>query len=222
MIQDLSIRQSIIEHCLKMQEDGINQGTAGNISHRVEGGILVTPSGMPYHKMTPEDIVFISNEGEIEEGKIPSSEWRFHHSILMNNPDCNAVIHAHALYATMVSILGIDELPAIHYMVAICGANAVPCAEYATYGTEELNQNITAAMAQKKSKACILKNHGLVATEATMEKTYNLLCEIEFLCRVYMGVASVGTFTTLPDDEIVHVLEKFKSYGLNVKHPNKK
>ncbi len=219
MTDTLSIRQDIIAHCLKMKEEGLNQGTAGNISHRVPGGILVTPSGMPYDIMQPEDLVFITDAGEIEEGKVPSSEWRFHHSILMARPDCNAVIHSHSLYATMVSILGIDELPAIHYMIALSGSNAIPCADYATYGTEELNQNIQKVMGD--SKACILKNHGLVAAEANLQKAFVLLAETEYLCQVYMGVRAAGQFTTLPDEEIKVVLEKFKNYGLNVKHAGK-
>ncbi len=219
MDNTLAIRQDIIAYCLKMKEAGLNHGTAGNISHRVEGGLLVTPSGMPYDIMQPEDLVFISNEGGIEEGKIPSSEWRFHHSILMARPDCNAVMHSHALYATMVSILGIDEVPAIHYMIALSGSNKIPCAEYATYGSEELNENIQRAMGV--SKACILKNHGLVATEASLEKTFVLLSEVEYLCQLYMGVRAAGQFTTLPDEEITHVLEKVKSYGLNVVHAKK-
>ncbi len=219
MTDTLSIRQEIIAHCLKMKEEGLNQGTAGNISHRVPGGILVTPSGMPYDIMQPEDLVFISDAGEIQEGKVPSSEWRFHHNILMSRPDCNAVIHSHSLYATMVSILGIDELPAIHYMIALSGSNAIPCADYATYGTEELNQNIQKVMGD--SKACILKNHGLVAAEANLQKAFVLLAETEYLCQVYMGVRAAGQFTTLPDEEIKVVLEKFKNYGLNVKHEGK-
>jgi len=219
MLDNMQIRQDIIRYCLKMTEVGLNHGTAGNVSHRVEGGMLITPSGMPYDIMQPADLVFITDAGEIENGKIPSTEWRFHYAILKNNPDSNVVMHNHALYATMVSITGIDYLPAIHYMIALGGKNIIPCSEYATYGSEELNQNINKVM--QGCKACILKNHGMVVTESNFAKAFALAQELEYLCQIYMGVSAAGKFTVLPDEEIDVVIGKFSNYGLNVKH-NKK
>lgn len=212
--KDLS--KQIIAACLKMREDGVNQGTAGNISVRFKDGMLITPSGMPYEIMKPEDIVFVNSKGEAEKDKIPSSEWRFHLSILKDNPNFNAVIHNHAVYSSMVSILNIDYIPAIHYMVGVAGGNKIPCAKYATYGTQELCDNISSAM--KGYKACILNNHGLVAADENLQKAYHVMMEVENLARLYIGVKTIGNFSTLPDSEMEIVLEKFKNYGLNVKH----
>lgn len=212
--KDLS--KQIISACLKMREDGVNQGTAGNISVRFKDGMLITPSGMPYEIMKPEDIVFVNSKGEAEKDKIPSSEWRFHLSILKDNPNFNAVIHNHAVYSSMVSILNIDYIPAIHYMVGVAGGNKIPCAKYATYGTQELCDNISKAM--KGYKACILNNHGLVASDETLQKAYHVMMEVENLARLYIGVKTIGDFSILPDNEMEIVLEKFKNYGLNVKH----
>ena len=212
--KDLS--KQIIAACLKMREDGVNQGTAGNISVRFKDGMLITPSGMPYEIMKPEDIVFVNSKGEAEKDKIPSSEWRFHLSILKDNPNFNAVIHNHAVYSSMVSILNIDYIPAIHYMVGVAGGNKIPCAKYATYGTQELCDNISEAM--KGYKACILNNHGLVASDETLQKAYHVMMEVENLARLYIGVKTIGDFSILPDNEMEIVLEKFKNYGLNVKH----
>ncbi|WP_304333491.1 L-fuculose-phosphate aldolase [Brachyspira innocens] len=216
--KDLS--KKIIDACLSMRRDGVNQGTAGNISIRFKNGMLITPSGMPYEIMTPDDIVFVDENGKAEEDKIPSSEWRFHLSILKDNPNFNAVIHNHAIYSSTVSILNVDYIPAIHYMVGVAGGNKIPCAKYATYGTQELCDNISEAM--KGYKACILKNHGLVAADETLEKAYHVMMEVENLARLYIGVRSIGDFSILPDSEMEVVLEKFKNYGLNVKHKNKK
>lgn len=211
----LEISKSIIEYCIKMRDHGLNHGTAGNISHRFEEGMLVTPSGMPYEKMKPEDIVYVTNDGQIEEGKIPSTEWRFHLSILQNKPECNAVIHNHAPYATMVAVTGIDYLPAIHYGVAIAGSNKVPCAKYATFGTQELNENIQKVM--DGYKAVILKNHGLISTDSTLEKALAIALEIEFVCQIYIGTLGVKQ-VILSDADMDIVLQKFHGYGLNVKH----
>ena len=199
-----------------MREDGVNQGTAGNISVRFKDGMLITPSGMPYEIMKPEDIVFVNSKGEAEKDKIPSSEWRFHLSILKDNPNFNAVIHNHAVYSSMVSILNIDYIPAIHYMVGVAGGNKIPCAKYATYGTQELCDNISEAM--KGYKACILNNHGLVAADENLQKAYHVMMEVENLARLYIGVRTIGNFSVLSESEMEIVLEKFKNYGLNVKH----
>ena len=211
--------KQIIESCLKMKADGVNQGTAGNISVRYKDGMLITPSGMPYEIMKPDDIVFVDLNGMPEKDKIPSSEWRFHLSILKDNPNFNAVIHNHAIYSSMVSILNIDYIPAIHYMVGVAGGNKIPCAKYATYGTQELCDNISKAM--NGYKACILNNHGLVAADETLQKAYHVMMEVENLARLYIGVKTIGDFSVLPDSEMEIVLEKFKNYGLNVKHKSK-
>lgn len=212
--KDLS--KKIIDACLNMRRDGVNQGTAGNISIRFKNGMLITPSGMPYDIMTPDDIVFVDEKGDFEKDKIPSSEWKFHLSILKNNPNFNAVIHNHAVYSSAVSILNIDYIPAIHYMVGVAGGNKIPCAKYATYGTQELCDNISEAM--KGYKACILKNHGLVASDETLEKAYHVMMEVENLSRLYITVRNIGDYSVLSDSEMEVILEKFKNYGLNVKH----
>ena len=209
------ISQEIISTCLKMEQIGLNQGTSGNISHRFENGLLITPSGIPYDKMQQKDIVFIDQNGKAEIDKLPSSEWRFHFDILQTKKDCNAVVHNHAPYSTMVSILNIDFIPAIHYMIAIVGGNTIPCAEYATYGTQQLSNHILKVMSNRK--ACILKNHGLVTTDKTLTKALAIAQEVELIARLYMGVIQTNNYTVLPEKEINVVLEKFKNYGLNVK-----
>ena len=215
-MQREEISLEIINTCLKMESLGLNQGTAGNISHKFKDGILITPSGLAYEKMKVDDIVYINENRETEKNKIPSSEWRFHFDILKAKPDCKAVVHNHAPYSTMVSILDIDFIPAIHYMIAIAGGSTIPCAKYATYGTKELSENILNVLDNRK--ACILKNHGLVTTDTTLHKALFLSQEVEMISRLYMGVANFKNFHILSDKEIEIVVEKFKNYGLNVKH----
>jgi len=99
------LAQQIIDTCLEMSRLGLNQGTSGNISARFEDGMLITPSGIAYDKLTPEQIVFISHNGVAEADKTPSSEWLFHLACYRSRPALNAVVHNHALHATTVSIL---------------------------------------------------------------------------------------------------------------------
>ena len=137
---ELELRQSIIDACREMAAQGINQGTSGNISVRTDDGILLTPSGLPYDRMKPEDIVAMKWDGSwtASAGNVPSTEWRFHLDILRSKPEVGAVVHAHPIFCTIIAIMN-RSIPAIHYMIAAAGGNDIPCAPYAQYGTAELS-----------------------------------------------------------------------------------
>lgn len=209
------IAREIIDACIAMNHSGLNQGTAGNISHRFEDGMLITPSGIPYEQMEESDIVFVGNDGIYEEGKVPSSEWRFHLAVLQARPDMNAVVHNHAIYCSTLSILN-KGIPAIHYMVAAAGGNSVPCVPYATYGTPELSDHVANGMMDRH--AVIMQHHGMIAGGETLVKAMWLAEEVETLANMYLKLLQTGLeIPTLSDAEIEVVLGKFKNYGLREK-----
>ncbi|TNV18867.1 L-fuculose-phosphate aldolase [Buttiauxella sp. B2] len=213
MERDVLARE-IIDTCLEMTRLGLNQGTAGNVSVRYQGGMLITPTGTPYDRLTESNIVFVDSDGQFEAGKIPSSEWRFHLAVYQARPDANAVVHNHAVHCTALSILN-RPIPAIHYMIAVAGGNSVPCAPYATFGTQKLSEYVYQAM--KDRKATLLQHHGLIACEENLQKALWLAHEVEVLARLYLTtLAIVDPVPVLPDEEIAIVLEKFKTYGLRI------
>ena len=71
----------------------------------------------------------------------PSSEWRFHRDIYTNKKEAHAIVHAHSPHATAVSSHG-KPIPPFHYMIALAGGDDIKCAEYFTFGTEELSKNV--------------------------------------------------------------------------------
>ncbi|MGY9522598.1 L-fuculose-phosphate aldolase [Citrobacter freundii] len=213
-MERMRLSREIIETCLEMTSLGLNQGTAGNVSARYENGMLITPSGIPYERLTENMIVYVDNDGKYDKGKLPSSEWRFHLAAYQTRPDANAVVHNHAVHCTAVSILN-RPIPAIHYMIAAAGGNSIPCAPYATFGTRELSEHVSVAL--KNRKATLLQHHGLIACEANLEKALWLAHEVEVLARLYLStLAIVDPVPELDDEEIAIVLEKFKSYGLRI------
>ncbi|EML4684688.1 L-fuculose-phosphate aldolase [Citrobacter amalonaticus] len=208
------LSREIIETCLEMTRLGLNQGTAGNVSARYQDGMLITPSGIPYERMTEQMIVYADNDGKYEEGKLPSSEWRFHLAAYQTRPEANAVVHNHAIHCTAVSILN-RPIPAIHYMIAAAGGNSIPCAPYATFGTRELSEHVVVAL--KNRKATLLQHHGLIACEENLQKALWLAHEVEVLAQLYMKTLAVmDPVPVLSDEEIAVVLEKFKTYGLRI------
>ena len=205
-----ALRRQIIETCLGMNSLGINQGMAGNVSTRLGGGLLITPSGLPYDSMKPSDVVFLDENGGPKGKRNPSSEWRFHYDILRVRSDAGAVLHAHAPFCTTLACLG-REIPAFHYMVAVAGGDSIRCAPYATFGSQELSDNALAALDGRK--ACLLANHGMICIDRDLTRVLALAVEVETLARQYCQALQLGEPVLLPAAEMQRVLEKFKTYG---------
>lgn len=213
---EYALRKEIIETCLAMERTGVNQGTSGNISVRWEKGLLITPSGLAYETMAPEDIVFLAMDGTPTGPHNPSSEWRFHRDIMKARKDVNAIVHAHPVHCTAIAITG-QDIPAVHYMIAAFGGPTVRCGAYATYGTDELSRHALKALEGRL--ACLLANHGAIACAGTLKRAFWLMSELEVLARQFIMARQAGTPVVLPDDEIARVVEKFKSYGPKAKAP---
>ena len=120
------LREQMIETCIQMNEVGINQGSSGNISVRWKEGMLITPAGIAYDVLEPEDICFMNMKGKVEGKNEVSSEWRFHLAIQKNRKDINAIVHTHSNHATALAIQEM-EIPAIHYMVGVAGGPGAAC-----------------------------------------------------------------------------------------------
>lgn len=208
------LSRDIIDTCLEMTRLGLNQGTAGNVSVRYNGGMLITPTGTPYELLTEDSIVFVGADGRYEAGKLPSSEWHFHQAVYNVRPDLDAVVHNHSINCSAVSILGKD-IPAIHYMIAVSGTNRIPCVPYATFGTQKLADYVQDGIQQ--SKAILLQHHGLIAAEKNLKKALWLAHEVEVLATWYMRLLAItDNVPVLPDEEIQVVLGKFSTYGLRI------
>ncbi|MEO0651608.1 MAG: class II aldolase/adducin family protein, partial [Planctomycetota bacterium] len=117
-------------------------------------------------------------------------------------------------YATALAINRM-EIPPVHYMVVVSGGGNIRVAEYATYGTEVLSQYVLEAMEGRT--ACLMANHGMVATGPTVERALWVAREVEALARQYTIALQVGTPTLLTDEEVAESLAKLSNYGLRSK-----
>ena len=205
-----ALRCEIVAECLAMNARGINQGTSGNISARVEEGFLITPSGVPYDEMKSADIVQMRPDGSHAGRLQPSSEWRFHTSIMSARPEVGAVVHTHSMFATTLGCCGL-EIPAVHYMIAAAGGSNIRCVPYITYGTQELAD--AALKALEDRNACLLANHGMIVVGPTLRKAMWLAVEVETLAAQYWRALQIGKPNILSDAQVNTVIEKFKSYG---------
>ena len=150
-------KREIIETARAMLAKGLVQGTGGNFSVRCARGMIITPSGMDYGALTPDDLPVLSLGGEMVEGfRKPSVERELHAEIYRRRPDVNAVIHTHSVYATAAAALR-APMPALTDNQAVLFGGPVPCAEYAPIGTEKLARS--AAQALGCGCGVLLANH---------------------------------------------------------------
>lgn len=206
-------REELIAYGKKAVEYRLTKGTGGNLSicDRESGLMAITPSGIDYFDIKPNQIVLIDIEtGKIADGDaLPSSERDMHRIFYKYRTDLNAIIHTHTTFAATLSCLR-QPLPAVHYLSALAGGD-VRCAEYATYGTVALAKNAFKAMEDRK--AVLLANHGLLAGGSSLSDAFNVTEEIEFCCELYYRTKSIGEPVILPADEMERMVERFKDYG---------
>jgi L-fuculose-phosphate aldolase len=204
-------RQAVIDTALAMSRRGLSPGRSGNVSCRWNGGMFITPSGLAYDAIAPEDVVFVGPDGTPRPcSRKPSSEWRFHLAAYRARPEMHAVVHTHSTYAVVLACAH-QSIPAFHYMVATAGGTDIPCVPYATFGTEELAAHVANGLAQRN--ACLMANHGQIAVGATLAAALELAAEVEVLAEQYYKVLALGKAHVLSDAEMANVLERFKSYG---------
>jgi L-fuculose-phosphate aldolase len=206
-------RNTIVAFGKKLLTSGLTAGTGGNLSiaNRKKNVVAITPSGVDYLEMSPEDVVLVGMEGGlIETSKYkPSSELLFHLALYRRRQDIQAVVHTHSVYATTLATLG-WEIPAFHYLVAYSGEK-VPLAAYATFGSEKLARNVADAIGE--NNAVLMGSHGVVTVGATLAKAFETADIIEYVARVYYLAKNLGEPTILSDEEMKKVIEKFKGYG---------
>jgi len=207
----LALRNELVATAKRMSALGLTPGMSGNISVRSERGLYVTPSGMAYDELQPDDMVQLADDGVARPGqRAPTSEWRLHRDILAARSDVGAIVHTHSLYCTALSMLR-QPVPAVHYAIVLANTDEVPCAEYATFGSAELATNVVAAL--RGGNAALMANHGMVALGGTLKEALRIAAEIETLASQYWHACQLGTPHVLDARELDKVRARFAEYG---------
>jgi L-fuculose-phosphate aldolase len=215
----LDAASRVLDVCDRLLREGLVVGTAGNVSVRTAPGqVLITPSGVPYPALRPDDLVLVDFEGKVLAGSLrPTSELAMHLALYQLGrcvgESVGAVVHTHAPHATAVSTL-CQELPPIHYALAGAGG-PVRVAEYATFGTPELAAAAAVAMAGRN--CCLLAIHGTLAVCADLEAAMERTQVLEWTSQVYLLARAAGSPRVLPPDELDRVAAKLATYGQD--HP---
>jgi L-fuculose-phosphate aldolase len=207
----IELRREIVAVSRALDGAGLMPGKSGNVSCRIPGGFLITPSGVPYGRLDAGQVVELTADGNaVQNGLRPSSEWRMHGAIYAQRPEVAAVVHTHSPRATALSCARLG-IPAFHYMIALAGGS-IRCMPYATFGTEELACNAVCGLDGRR--AVLLANHGVVAVGASLREAHAVAFEVENLALQYLELRAAGLEPVVLDDaEIARVIAKFADYG---------
>jgi L-fuculose-phosphate aldolase len=195
-------RAAVVEVCQALRRERLVVGTAGNVSVRAADLVAISPSGVAYETLTPDQVGVHRLDGEPVEAPLrPSSELPLHLAIY-GATAAAAVVHTHGVASTAVSTV-LDELPASHYYTAMFGG-PVRVSPYATFGTDALARNVVTAL--RGRSGAIMGNHGAVTVADTLSHAYALAEYLEYLCDVHLRALATGLpVRTLAADEIVEV-----------------
>jgi L-fuculose-phosphate aldolase len=206
-------REQVASACARLAGEGLVVGTAGNVSLRAGDHVVVTPTGGVFGEMRAEEMPVVDLQGEQVDGELaPTSELGLHLA-LYDRMDAGAVVHTHAPFATAVSCV-VDEMPAVHYQMLQVGGS-LRVAPYATFGSEELAQNVERALEGRT--ACLMQNHGMVNYGHEIEYAVESALLVEWACRLYWTARAIGTPSALSDEQLQDVAAQVVRLGYGSK-----
>lgn len=204
-------RQEIINVGMALDRYRLISLSGGNVSMRMDGHILVTPSGMAYETLVPSDIVVMDPQGKVIEGdRRPSVDTVALLHIFNSLPGVNAIIHTHQPYATAVGLV-MDELPAFCTTLVNATLGAVTVAPYSSAAS--LDMGVKAAQYIGDKRAVILRNHGVVTVGPTLKDALYAAVYLEDASRSYCAARAMGTPRSLTPEQVAEAVESFRHYG---------
>jgi L-fuculose-phosphate aldolase len=202
-------RELVVDYARRLPADRLVTATSGNLSLRCGELVAVTPSGLPYDRLTADLVPVVDLDGApVETPAAPSTELPLHLAAYRATT-AGAIVHTHSAYATALGTV-VDELPAIHYLVALLGG-PVPVVPYATPGSAELADLLAAALTARSG--ALLRNHGAVTVGAGLAEAYTRSLYLEELAALYARARMLGTPALVPEEEVAKVGELLRHYG---------
>ena len=208
-----NLKNDIVRASKKTLDLGLNFGSEGNVSVRRKDTVFITPSGIETNSLNESLISEVHINGHVKNNKKPSSEILMHLYIYRNRPEISSIVHCHSIWASILSCSR-KKIPSFHYMVAEFGGNDIKCAEYATFGTRKLANNVLKVL--KDRNGCLISNHGQLTIANNLKDAVDLAFSLEKLSKQYYFCSFLKSNKILSGKEMNKVLELFKDY--KVKH----
>lgn len=208
-MNETGLRESIVLHGESLYRRGITPGSSGNISARLEDGLLVTPTNSCLGRLDPGRISKLSWNGELLAGDEPSKETFLHLAMFQERPEAKAIVHLHSTHAVAVSCLSdLDPgnvLPPItaYYVMRI---GKLPMLPYFRPGDAALAEAVRAAA--REHHAMLLANHGTVVAGVSLDGAVYAAEELEETAKLFLLLRGRET-RFLSDEQIAALHEAF-------------
>jgi L-fuculose-phosphate aldolase len=201
------LREQLVRYARQMMTTGLVRGTSGNLSTRQPGAdiCLITPSGVDYETMKPEDAVLVDLSGQpVSPGLKPSVDTPIHVAIYRARPDVGGCIHTHSLYAAAFSTVGREVPPLITESAGYLGG-AVRVLDYVPPAKTDTGDLVAAGLG--RDRAVLLPNHGVVAVGETLKKAFGAAMAVEESANVAFIALQLGKPALVPDAEVSRMHE---------------
>jgi L-fuculose-phosphate aldolase len=184
-----------------MHARGLVEGTAGNVSGRVDDGtVVVTPSSLGYEEMTLDDLVVVDLDGAVVAGtRSATSEKGVHLATFAAYPEVGGVVHCHAIHASMYAVAHRPIPAAIDEFVVYIGGD-VPVGEYQPSGSDALSAEVAKHLHDRS--AVLMANHGLVTIGRSVDDALHSALVVEHNARIMWGAEQLGGVVGLPPGPI--------------------
>ncbi|MBI5823235.1 MAG: class II aldolase/adducin family protein [Chloroflexi bacterium] len=192
-INESDLRLAIVECGRIAYERHLMTSNDGNISVRMENGhILITPSGISKGRLSPDDMLIVDLDGNIissKPGRKPSSETPMHLEVYKHREDVRAVVHAHPIFATTLTVADL-EFPVDVLPEVLLTLGDVPTTKYATPASHEDAEVIRPFL--KTHNAMLLRQHGSLTYGKNLDEALVHLERIEHVSEIYWRAKMLG------------------------------
>lgn len=178
-------RDEIVALAASLFQRGFSVGSAGNITVRVDGGFLATPTNSSLGRLDAARLSLLDEDWNHLDGDKPTKEVFLHQAVYDARPSATAIVHLHSTYVTALSCLPPGEGPLIPpytpYFVMRAGED-VPVVPYFRPGTADMVPQIRDAA--RRSPAFILAHHGSIVAASSLVSAVNTAEEMEESARI--------------------------------------
>ena len=211
-MNEREVREALLATAKAMIACGLVEGTAGNVSARLpNGNVVLTPSSVDYDTMTLDDLVVTDIDGKVLEGKrTPTTEKALHLACLRKHRDIGAVMHCHALFATMFAVVR-QPIPCLIEEFDVYVGGEVPVAEYRLTGSDELAEEVSEWLEDRG--AVLMANHGLLCVGKHPADVLKVAKLVERTAKIVWGARLLGEPAPLPDSTLEQFAPVYKLIG---------
>ena len=217
------MREQVCDICYKMWQLGWVAANDGNVSVKLEENLfLATPTGISKSFITPEKLILVNKNGEIQEesnGLRPSSELKMHMRCYAERPDITSVIHAHPPGATGFAVAH-KPMDMYNMIEDVSVIGSVPLTPYGTPSTYEVPEAIAPYL--QEHDVVLLENHGALAVGADLVTAFYRMESLELWAKITINAVILGGSHDISRENIQKLIDLRSYYGVTGRHPGYK